>query len=61
MADFQKTKAIYEDGKIILTFKIHYCRDELGQRTNRGNLSPQTGNVRYSSLKSKPNVTQIPK
>ena len=42
MADFQKTKAIYEDGKIILTFKIHYCRDELGQRTNRGNLSPQT-------------------
>ena len=41
MADFQKTKAIYEEGKIILTFKIHYCRDELGQRTNRGNLSPQ--------------------
>ena len=40
MADFQKTKTIYEEEKSILTFKIYCCRDELEQRTNRGNFKP---------------------
>ena len=82
MVDFQKTKTIYEEEKSILTFKIYYCRDKLGQRTTEEILSPQTCfyfkpcgqhnkwikykalkrcNVRYLSLKLKPNVTQIPK
>ena len=50
MADFRKQKQYLKRKKSIQAFKICCCRDELGQRTNWGNLNPQTVSSNFCSL-----------